>query len=124
MVDREPQLVAVLAELPLAALGQPRADAGVVDQDVELRRRALDVARQVPHLLERGEVGQECGRGHAAAAQLARDGVELRAVAPVDEHARAAGEQLASHGAPEPVGGAGDEHDGVLDRSHCTPEVY
>ena len=76
-------------------------------------------AGEVADLVERGEVGQEGGGGHPAAAQRARLGIELRAVAAVDEHARAAGVQLARDGAAEPVGRAGDEHHGVLDRSHA-----
>ena len=37
VVDREAQLVAVLAHLALPPVGEPRADAGVADQHVQLR---------------------------------------------------------------------------------------
>ena len=43
MVDREAQLVAVAALLAGRAVGSAGADAGVVDQDMELGRLGLDV---------------------------------------------------------------------------------
>ena len=119
VVDREAQLVAVLAHLPLPPVGEPRSDAGVVDQHVQLRGRTADVPGQVADLVEQLKVGQEGGGGHPAAAQRARLGIELGAVAPVHEHAGAAGVQLPRDAAAEPVRRAGDQHHGVFDRSHA-----
>jgi hypothetical protein len=69
---------------------------------------ARHLVRQPPHLAQRREVGEV----HAGRADLARHRLGPLAVAPVDDHPRAAGGEVARHVAAEAVGRAGhqDEH--------------
>ncbi len=78
---------------------------------LDLARTAVDIARE--HGSPYGEIACDA---------VMRRGVERAqlegAVAPMDQDTCAARVQLARDGAPEPIGRARHEHDGLLDRSH------
>ena len=110
VVDLEAQLMSVRGFGPLTPLGHPRADARVVDEDVHLAHLCGEPA----DVLERREVGLQRLR----ARELARDRRELGGIAPVEQQLRPFGVQPRREGAPEPVGGAGDEDHALGERPH------
>src|SRR5205085_6598358 len=120
VVDREPELVAVLALLTIRPGRLPASHAGVVDEHVQAVVVLLDLARQAARRPERGEVGQIAA--DAIVARVLPDRVggarQLDRVPAVDQYGRALGRQPLGDGAPEPVGGAGHEDGRVLDGPH------
>ena len=116
MVDGEPQLVPVLALLPRRAVGRAAADAGVVDEDVELRRCAASTsAASVRTSSSDARSAWNVGRAAELGAQL----VELLPAAAVEEHLGPAGVEVAGDATAEAVGRAGDQDGRLLDRSHA-----
>src|SRR3954447_21596388 len=81
VVDGEPQLVPVLALLPRGAVRRAAADAGVVDQHVQLRGALLDLGGELAHLVQGREVGLE----RRCAAELRAQLLELLAAASVEQ---------------------------------------
>ena len=112
IVDGEAQLAAVGADL--ARVAGP-ADPGVVDENVEAVRLALDNVRELAHLAERSQIGLKEPRLAALSPDLGDDRLAAPSVASVDEHARALRSEPKGEPAPDAVGRAGDEDRLALD---------
>ena len=106
IVDRKAQLEAVGADL---ALCPGRADAGVVDEHVEAVGLAPHRIGQRAHLRERREVGAKEARLAAALRDPLDESLAPRAVAPVQDDARAIRREPLGDIAADAVGRAGDE---------------
>jgi hypothetical protein len=85
VVDREAQLVAVATQFTELVPARSRADARIVDEDVEAVVLREDATRKVPHLVERREVGPIVGKPVVAGclADLGEGRVAASLVAPM-----------------------------------------
>jgi hypothetical protein len=107
IVNGEPQLVAVRADLPPFAR-RAEADRRVVHQHVKPRHCCRDPGRQVPHVAERGQVSSKAP--DTLAAQLGAKVSHPGRIASVRQHLPAGVRQLPGQVTAEPGGRAGDKH--------------
>jgi hypothetical protein len=81
-----------------------RADAGIVDENIQARCVAQDVIREAPNLGERRQIGLIKAGLSALAADFGHEVLAPIPVAAVHKHPGAGFGELARHAAPDAIG--------------------
>src|SRR5262249_5224307 len=121
VVDGEAQLVAVLAHL--SSTGRAAgADAGIVDENVEPVAFLADGAGETTHTGERGKTpGKEARRAAVGGANFVEQLLAARAIAAMDQDARALIGQPTRDEPPHAVRRSGDQY-GFVCNVHATKD--